>query len=131
MIRSSNIITRAMAAAGCALLLGLAGYAGKSHAATTGVCIPTSAIHHTEITDDSTILFHMKGGKIWKNSLHFPCFNLKFQGGFQYTTDYDEICANQQTIRVLQEGVGRRLGAACTLGEFTPYSPPPKPVTGG
>ncbi len=125
-----DIINRISTAVGCALLFGFAGYAGTSHAAT-GVCIPTSEIHHTEIPDDSTILFHMKGGKIWKNSLNFPCFNLKFQGGFQYTTDYDEICANQQSIRVLQPGVGRRLGAACTLGEFTPYGPPPKVTTGG
>ena len=131
MIRSRNITTRAMAAAGCALVLGFAGHAGSSHAATTGVCIPTSSIDHTEIPDNSTILFHMKGGKVWKNSLNSPCFNLKFQGSFQYTTDYDEICANQQTIRVLQPGAGMRLGAACMLGEFSPYSPASKTMTGG
>ena len=135
MIRQLNAAQlNIMAAFGCAALLGLAGCATNSsapsrtasQASTKNVCLQTYLIDHTEVPDDSTILFHMKGGKIWKNSLPFPCSDLKFQGGFQYTTDIDEICSNLQTIRVIEQGGGPRLGAVCQLGEFTPYVPAPK-----
>ena len=122
-----------ISAAGCVLLFGLAGCANPPQAAGTraagNVCIQTYQIDHTTIPDDSTILFHMKGGKIWKNSLSFRCPDLKFQGGFQYSTDISEICSNLQTIRVIEQGggPGPRFGAVCQLGEFTPYTPPPKP----
>ncbi|HLG89761.1 MAG TPA: DUF6491 family protein [Alphaproteobacteria bacterium] len=105
---------------------------GATPAATKGnnVCIQTYQIDHTTIPDDNTILFYMKGGKIWKNTLPYRCPDLKFQGGFQYTTDINEICSNLQTIRVINQGGGPFLGSVCQLGEFTPYTPPPKPSSG-
>ena len=119
---------RAAATAGCALLLGLAGCASPQAGTQTAanVCIQTYAIDHTSVPDDSTILFYMKGGKVWKNSLPYRCPDLKFEGGFQYTTDINELCSNVQTIRVIEQGGGPRLGAVCALGEFTPYTPPAK-----
>lgn len=149
MTRFRDTAARATIATGCALMLGLAGCAknqdqappsgqmmpsgqAAAPAAAKGVCIQTYMIDHTDIPDDSTILFHLRGGKIWKNSLPFPCPDLKFQGGFQYTTDIDEICSNLQTIRVIEQGGGGpRFGAVCQLGEFTPYVPPPKANAGG
>ena len=126
MNRLHDFANRAAATAGCALLIGLALCANPTRAATTDMCLRTHEIDHTSIPDNSTILFHMKDGKVWKNSLHAPCFNLKFQGSFQYTADFEEICANAQTIRVLQPGVGARFGASCLLGEFTPVANPRK-----
>lgn len=84
-----------------------------------GVCIQTDFIDHTEIPDDSTILFYMKGGPVWKNSLHFSCTSLKNEGGFAYVTNFPEVCSNAQTIRVVRSGI------LCELGQFTPYTPPP------
>ena len=104
---------------------------GATPAAAKGsVCLQTYQIDHTTIPDDNTILFHMKGGRIWKNTLNYRCPDLKFQGAFQYSTDINEICSNLQTIRVIEQGGGPFLGATCQLGEFTPYTPPPKPSSG-
>lgn len=118
--------------------LGLAGCTDKPAPAANAqpasggkeVCLQTYLIDHTEIPDDSTILFYMKGGKIWKNTLPYRCTGLKIEGGFQYTTDINEICSNLETIRVIEQGGGPRLGAVCQLGEFTPYTPPAKANSG-
>ncbi len=129
----------AAAALGCAALAGCTNTGQPETAAArpmpaaakgNNVCIQTYQIDHTTIPDDNTILFHMKGGRIWKNTLPYRCPDLKFQGGFQYTTDIDEICSNLQTIRVINQGGGPFLGSVCQLGEFTPYTPPPKPSSG-
>ncbi len=85
------------------------------------VCLRPSDIANTQIVDDNTILFHMHGGKIWKNTLEARCFGLWINGGFAYEVRGGEICGGQQRITVLHGG-----GAPCFLGDFTPYSEPPK-----
>jgi hypothetical protein len=96
-------------------------------AGSNGVCLRAESIDHTEVADDSTILFITKDHKVWKNSLPFPCTSLKFEGGFAFATDADEICSNAQTIRVL------RSGTFCELGQFTPAAAAtgPAPPPGG
>ncbi|MEI9984300.1 MAG: DUF6491 family protein [Aliidongia sp.] len=90
--------------------------------AQNSVCLRTDMIDNTSIPDDSTILFHMKDGKIWKNSLPFNCPGLKNQGGFEFTASFYEVCSNAQAIRVLRQN------SQCMLGAFTPYvEPPTKP----
>ena len=137
MIRFNRPAAQAVAAIGCALMVGLAGCAmgpkgaapasgDAAQVASKGVCIETYRIDHTEVTDDNTILFHMIGGKIWKNTLTARCVGLKASGGFKYETDIDRICSNLQTIRVIEQGGGPLFGSTCLLGEFTPYTPPPK-----
>jgi hypothetical protein len=79
---------------------------------------PIDAIDHTQVVDPQTILFYMRGGKIWKNTLHGACPGLRFNG-FTFVTSQDEICANEQAIKVIQTG------EVCVLGDFTPYTPPP------
>ncbi len=90
------------------------------------VCIRSYDIDHTEIPDDSTIIFHMRGHKAWKNTLIDRCVGLRLNTrGFTYSpTDpgTDEICSNLQTIRV------NDTGQVCLLGAFTPY--PEKPHSG-
>jgi hypothetical protein len=85
------------------------------------VCIRAYDIDHTEIPDDSTILFFMHGHKVWKNTLTARCVGLRINTrGFTYSpTDpgTDEICSNLQTIRV------NDTGQICLLGEFTPIEP--------
>ncbi len=85
--------------------------------AGNGVCLQTSDIDHTEILNDSAIVFFMKTGKPYLNTLTFPCPSLKIEDGFAYEADFPEICSNSQTIRVL------RSGNFCELGQFTPYNP--------
>jgi hypothetical protein len=111
-----------------AAMLALAGCSDDPVVADTtptgnGVCLQLSAIDHTEIRDDQTILFFMKGGKVWKNTLTFSCPALKLEGGFKYETDTQQICSELQTIHVVNSG------GLCELGQFTPYVAyaPPKP----
>ena len=85
------------------------------------ICLQTINLDHTSVKDAQTILFYMKNGDVFQNSLRNACPGLKFHG---FVTDIrggiGEICSNQQTIKVL---VTREV---CMLGEFTPYKAPPK-----
>ena len=77
----------------------------------------------THAIDDSTILFTMTDGKIWKNSLKAPCSQLQFRDSFTYDEFGGTICANQQRIRVLDAPSGapvlRNPGPSCQLGDFS------------
>jgi len=89
------------------------------------VCIrpfdsPTGSIDHTHVVDTKTILFYMRGGKIWENTLPLPCRGLMFHG-FTFLTRQDEVCSNAQAIRVIETG------QVCELGQFTSYTPPAGP----
>ncbi len=113
-----------------AAILAVAGSMAASAAADEpapagrSVCIRAYDIDHTDIPDDSTIIFYMRGHKAWKNTLVDRCVGLKINTrGFTYSpTDpgTDEICSNLQTIRV------NDTGQICLLGAFTPFTPTPK-----
>jgi hypothetical protein len=97
---------------------------GATFAAETqpnnGVCIWTNRIDHTTIEGGGkAIIFYMRDGKAWKNTLLSRCPELKFNG-FAYETHDGQICSNMQSIRVIHSG------AVCMLGNFEPYTPPPK-----
>lgn len=79
------------------------------------VCLRTIQIDHTETPDTKTILFFMKNGTVWKNTLRSDCIGLR-QNGFIYEpTPPNQVCGNFQTIRAIQTG------SVCVLGPFTPY----------
>ena len=77
------------------------------------VCLHTYQIDRTKVVDAKTILFKMKDGKVWRNTLLQRCPGLLFDG-FAYMTPDNEICGNQQSIRML------RTHEVCLLGPFTP-----------
>jgi hypothetical protein len=84
-------------------------------------CISSQDIENMEVVDDYTILFHMRGGKIWKNTLKTQCYGLGFERAIAYETWGGELCANAQPFRVV------RRGTFCTLGSFEAYrKQPPK-----
>jgi hypothetical protein len=88
---------------------------------SNGVCLRVADIDHTEIINDGAILFHMKVGKPYLNTLRYPCPSLVMEEGFAYETPVPEICSESQTIRVL------RSGNFCELGQFTPFDAPIPP----
>ena len=111
-----------------AALLALAGCSDDEPAvakdaggAGNGVCLPTAQIDHTEIVNDSAIVFFMKDGKAYMNAMRIPCPSLQMEGAFVYETDAAEVCSNSQTIRV------KNSGNFCELGQFTPFTPPKMP----
>lgn len=78
------------------------------------VCLSLREIQRTETPDDHTILFHMRDGKIWRNTLKQNCPMLRISPWAQVLPNGEMVCGNQQFIHVLQTG------NTCTLGEFTP-----------
>jgi hypothetical protein len=100
-------------------------------APTTGVgpvCLrpfdsPQDLINHTHVLDPQHVLFYMRDGKVWLNTLKGPCPGLMFRG-FSFVTPEDEICANSTPIKVIDSG------ETCSLGPFTPYAPT-SPGAGG
>ncbi len=89
-------------------------------------CLQLSQIDHTEVVDDQTILFYMRGKQIWKNTLPYKCPSLGFEKAFSHKTSTNDYCS-VDTITVLYNAGGLREGASCGLGKFTAYTPPPKP----
>ena len=111
-------------AAGAALCV----WAAPAHASTDAkapTCLHLSQIDHTEVVDDQTILFHMRGKQIWQNKLPYKCPSLGFEKAFSHKTSTNDYCT-VDIITVLYTGGGLREGASCGLGNFTAYTPPPK-----
>jgi len=77
------------------------------------VCLNVRDIQRTEVPNDRTIVFHMRDGTIWRNTLKTVCPMLKISPFTEVLTT-DMICANQQIIHVALTG------NSCVLGNFTP-----------
>jgi hypothetical protein len=91
---------------------------GPDAAANRGTnCLWTYMIDHTHVVNPRTVVFYMKDGKAWTNTLKGPCPGLEFHG-FGYVTHSDQICSNAVPIRVIETG------EVCALGAFAPGAPP-------
>ncbi len=88
-------------------------------------CVSLSQIQETSVLDDQTIIFKMRGGKSYKNTLPYKCPQLGFEKAFSYKTSISQLC-NVDIITVLTTTHGLDSGASCGLGLFEPYTPPPK-----
>jgi len=77
------------------------------------VCLQSYLIQNTSIPNSHTILFHMKDGTVWRNTLRNSCPDLKWYG-FEYDVHGpEEICDNLQSIRIIHTV------ETCLLGAFT------------
>jgi hypothetical protein len=94
-------------------------------AAGSKTCIALTQIDSTNALDDQTIIFKMKGGKQYKNTLPYKCSGLKFENAFSYRTSLSQLC-NVDIITVLRSGSRLDSGPSCGLGTFEPYTPPAK-----
>lgn len=84
-------------------------------AAPASVCISAIRIDHTEVLDDSTILFVMLDHTAYRNTLTSRCVGLRTDTrGFTYepTDNNDLLCSNLVTIRL---NTSRQV---CELGDF-------------
>ena len=82
---------------------------------------PPGLIDHTHAVDANTVLFYMKNGDVWKNTLKGPCPGLLYHG-FTFVSRYSEVCANATPIQVIVTG------EVCQLGNFTPVTPGASPI---
>ena len=85
-------------------------------------CVRLQQIDHTDVVDDSTILFYMRDGTILRNNLPLRCPDLKNQDRFMYRVSLPELC-DIDVITVLNDIGGRFMpGASCGLGKFQDIS---------
>jgi hypothetical protein len=81
-------------------------------------CINSGSIRSTSVENDRSIVFHMRGRKIYLNALPASCPGLAREGRFSYTTYGSRLCRSD-LIRVIDHsGFGLLQGRACRLGGF-------------
>ena len=78
------------------------------------VCLNVTEIQNTQAVDNRTILFRMRNGDVWRNTLAFRCPELTGfgSGGWSQKLHTDWVCANVQHITT-------QTGMVCRLGQFT------------
>jgi hypothetical protein len=82
-------------------------------------CIIVSRIDKTDIIDDRTVLFFMRGRKeIYRNYLPHNCPNLELEDRFGYQVSTSRLCRSDMLM------VLPRLGfpISCRLGDFQPIT---------
>jgi hypothetical protein len=85
-------------------------------------CLPVSNIDRTDVLDDNTIVFFMRGRKIYRNYLPKRCPGLERNDRFSYQTTSNRLC-DIDTVTVLEQWGGRlSSGFTCPLGEFHPIT---------
>jgi hypothetical protein len=101
--------------AGCVLaLVTMAPVKAQNDSNPNTVCLSTDEIKFTQTKDAKTILFQMRDGSVWQNTLAQACPSLIAHGSaWTQTVHGDRICANKQQITVIQTG------NVCRLGIFT------------
>ena len=103
-------------AAAVGLMSLLAACSSATGATANSASIENSCINPTEITkqtivSDQEIQFELRNGETWVNKLPRACFGLKLQGGFSWDVHGTQVCSNQETIKVLNDGTTCQLGA--------------------
>ena len=78
-------------------------------------CINRFRLGRTEVLNDYTILFHMKGGKTYKSELPFRCYLLGSERRFSYTLSSALLCSDT-IITIFSVGGG--IKASCGIGDF-------------
>lgn len=85
-------------------------------------CIATHRIDRTEIVDENTIVFYMRGRDIYRNQLPIACPRLVREKRFSYDVRTTQLC-NVDYITVLEYwGTGLSRGPSCGLGMFYPIT---------
>ncbi len=102
----------------CLAAIATAMLAGGAEAAP--ICLSTYDMLETQpAKDGASILFKMRDGSVWRNDLHGPCRDLRFDGFvWQLRNSDSTVCENIQSLRVL------RSGQVCMLGKFTQVGSP-------
>ena len=84
-------------------------------------CLQTTQIRDTQVRSDQVIDFVTNGGKVYRNTLDYPCPQLGFEKRFTHKSPLNEYCSTD-TITVLLNDGGLRRGATCGLGKFQPVT---------
>jgi hypothetical protein len=83
-------------------------------------CVSLQSIRSTQVHGDSTIDFHMNGGKVYRNTLPNSCPSLGFEERFLYKTSLSQLCSVDIITVLTSPGLSQ--GASCGLGKFQPVA---------
>lgn len=89
---------------------------------TPQTCINTTSIDRTKVLDDRTILFFMRGKRVYRNYLPRKCPGLVREDRFLYRSNSGRLC-DIDSVTVLEQWSGRLSpGFTCQLGPFLPIT---------
>jgi hypothetical protein len=83
-------------------------------------CISTNRIRETEVIDDRTILFYLRGRQTYVNMLEHNCAGLENAGRFIMETRGGRLCSVDTVTVLLLAGARGMPGMTCFLGDFYP-----------
>lgn len=88
-------------------------------------CVRASRIRSTQVIDDRSILFHMRGNQVYRNELPEDCPRLASEGRFLYERRVGQrigrLCS-VDSITVIESFGADPYGATCRLGKFYPIT---------
>jgi hypothetical protein len=86
--------------------------AAASPASAANMCVQQRDILGTHTDDGKLLTFKMRDGRVLVNHLQGICSDLRFEGFAWNVPGTQDICENQQTLKVINSG------QTCTLGKF-------------
>ena len=98
----------------------LPGAAAGSDTADDGYerCVNTRLIRSMSVVNDRNIVFNMRGGKIYLNSLPGNCPGLAREKRFSYESHTGVLCKSDRISLINETGIGLQMGRSCRLGQF-------------
>jgi len=85
-------------------------------------CVRINDIDKIDIADADTLVFRMRGGKVYRNELPHRCPGLRSNDTLMYRASAGRLCSID-VITVLEDwGFGFAPGASCGLGMFEPIT---------
>jgi hypothetical protein len=82
-------------------------------ASAAHMCVQARDIESTHSDDDGKLLtFKMRDGRVLVNHLQGVCSDLRYEGFVWNVPGTEDICENEQSLKVL------RSGQSCLLGKF-------------
>jgi len=88
--------------------------------AAANMCVQSREILSANSKDGKLMTFRMRDGRILVNHLQGVCSDLRYEGFSWILRGSDDICENQQSLKVL------RSGQTCVLGKFDVVKDKPK-----
>ena len=85
-------------------------------------CVDTRRVVRSEVVDDQTILFYMRNGVIYRNTLPKRCRPLAHEERFSYSTRSSRLCYFDRITIVYDHGSGLTSGPSCALGRYYPIT---------
>ena len=80
--------------------------------AAAKMCVQSRDILGTNSKDGKLLTFKMRDGRVLVNHLQGICSDLKFEGFVWVLHGSEDVCENEQSLKVL------RSGQTCLLGKF-------------